>query len=75
MTLSQMASELSDVTGHPVEVRERAPQEARASVLEDGAPEWLADAMVGLQVAFETGVADLNNDHVARVTGRNSRSL
>lgn len=75
ITFSQMASELSDVTDQPVEFRERSPQEARAAILADGAPEWLADAMVGLQVAFGKGIADLNNDHVARVTGRSPRSF
>lgn len=55
--------------GRPVEYRERSPDRARQLLREDGAPEWLAEAMVGLEVAFGKGIADLENDHVARVTG------
>jgi uncharacterized protein YbjT (DUF2867 family) len=75
ITFAQMASELSGVTGQPVEFRELSPEDARAMLQQDGAPQWLADAMVGLQVAFGKGIADLNNDHVARVTGRSPRSF
>ncbi|MEF8813529.1 MAG: FAD-binding protein [Halovenus sp.] len=35
----------------------------------------MASAMVGLQVAFGKDIADLNNDHVDRVTGNHPRSF
>jgi uncharacterized protein YbjT (DUF2867 family) len=75
ITFARMASVIAEATGRPVEFRERDPATAKASLLEDGAPEWLADAMVGLQVAFGEGIADLNNDHVVQVTGTPPRSF
>jgi uncharacterized protein YbjT (DUF2867 family) len=75
ITFAQMASTISEVTGRSVEFRELDPATARASLLEDGAPEWLADAMVGLQVAFGKGIADLNNNDVSRVTGNHPKSF
>lgn len=75
ITFAQMASTISAVTGRPVEFRELTTDTAKARLLEDGAPEWLADAMVGLQTAFGKGIADLNNDHVSRVTGTHPRSF
>lgn len=69
ITFADMAQALTEATGRPVEFRERTPEAAREALLEDGAPEWLADAMVGLEVAFGKGIADLNTDHVQRVTG------
>lgn len=75
ITFEQMARELTEATGRPVEFREQTPVAAREAILEDGGPEWLADAMVGLQVAFGKGIADLNTDHVERVTGAPARSF
>jgi uncharacterized protein YbjT (DUF2867 family) len=75
ITFPEMARELGAATGQPVEFRELTPDEARASLLADGAPEWLADAMVGLEVAFGKGIADLTTDHVRAVTGGKPRDF
>lgn len=75
ITFEQMARVLSTVTGTSVEFREISPKQARQSLREDDTPEWLIESMVGLQVAFGTGIADLNTDHVVQVTGDQPRSF
>lgn len=75
ITFEAMAQALTDATGHNVTFRELTPAEAKQSIVDDGSPEWLADAMVGLQVAFGDGIADLNTDDVQQVTGEPSRSF
>lgn len=69
VTFAEIARTIASITGRDVEFRELSPETARQSYLEDGVPEWLADAMVGLEVAFGKGIADVNTDHVTRVTG------
>lgn len=75
ITFAHMASVISEVTGQTVQFREISPETARESIVEEGGPEWLADAMVGLQVAFGKGIANLNTNHVEQVTGRQPRSF
>jgi len=75
ITFADMAAALSDATGRAVEFRERSPEKEREALLADGAPAWLADAMIGLQVAFGKGIADLNNGHVRDVTGDPPRAF
>ncbi|WP_276274136.1 SDR family oxidoreductase [Haloarcula litorea] len=69
ITFEAMAQALTEATGTEVAFRELAPSEAKRAIINDGGPEWLADAMVGLQVAFGDGLADLNTNDVHRVTG------
>jgi len=75
ISFKAMAQMLSDATDHDVAFQEMAPPEARQSLIADGNPEWLADAMVGLQVAFGNGIADLNTDDIERVTGEPPRDF
>lgn len=75
ITFGHMAGVISAVTDRTVEFRELSPATAREAIITEGAPEWLADAMVGLQVAFGKGIADLSTDHVERVTGTRPRSF
>lgn len=75
ITFEAMAQALTEATGHDVTFRELTPAEAKQSIVDDGGPEWLADAMVGLQVAFGDGIADLNTDDVQQVTGEPPRSF
>jgi uncharacterized protein YbjT (DUF2867 family) len=75
ISFAHVASVISEVTGRTVQYREVSPETARESIVEEGGPEWLADAMVGLQVAFGKGIADLTTDHVQRVTGSRPRSF
>lgn len=75
ISFSAMAQTFTDVTGHRVEYEAVTPAEARQSLLDDGTPAWLADAMVGLQVAFGDGIADLNTSDVTDVTGEAPRGF
>lgn len=75
ITFPEMAEAIAAATGREVAFRELSPEEARASYLADGAPEWLAEAMVGLEVAFGKGIADLTTDDVVRVTGEPPRGF
>lgn len=75
ITFGAMAATLTEATGRQVEFEELTPAEAKQSILNDGNPEWLADAMVGLQVAFGNGIADLNTDHITQITGEPPRSF
>jgi len=75
ITFEAMAQALTEATGQDVTFQELAPAEAKRSIINDGGPEWLADAMVGLQVAFGDGLADLNTDDVQQVTCEPPRSF
>jgi uncharacterized protein YbjT (DUF2867 family) len=75
ITYADVAACLSDATGHTVEFVDVPDEAARAEMLAQGMPDFLADFVVQLFGALRDGIAAEVTDTVLRLTGREPRSF
>lgn len=70
LTLTQMAAQMSAVTGRPTTYVEEGVEEAYASRRPSGEPQWQLDAWVSTYTAIAAGELAAVTDTVERLTGR-----
>ena len=75
MTFTEIAAELSSLTGRPVRFENETLDEARASRAGFGAPDWEVEGWVSSYAAVAAGDLDVVSDDVPRLTGHPARSL
>ena len=75
LTLTEMAAEISEVTGRQVHFHDETVEEAYASRAVYGAPDWQVDAWVSTYTAIAAGELDGVSGDVERLTGRRPTSL
>jgi uncharacterized protein YbjT (DUF2867 family) len=64
-----VAAKLTSVLGKPVKYVQVPPEAALAGMLQNGMPEWNADAIAGLMSIFATGIGAHTTDTVRKITG------
>jgi len=75
LTQSEIAARISRLIGRPVRYVDLAPAELKRAMLGQGAPEWLADALVELQAYYTGGPGAAVTSDAYRVLGREPRSF
>lgn len=75
LTLAEVASLLTEVTGTPTRYLDETVPEAYASRASYGAPDWQVDAWVSTYTAIAAGEVSAVSDTVPRLTGRPATSL
>jgi NAD(P)H dehydrogenase (quinone) len=75
LTFAEMADVVSTVTGREVTFHDETLEEAYASRVAYGAPDWQVDAWVSTYTAVAKGELDGVTDDVERLTGRRPLSL
>jgi uncharacterized protein YbjT (DUF2867 family) len=75
ITCSDVAEALSTATGRPVSFVNVPDDQARAGLVQSGAPEWLAAEMVTMFGELRTGLQSDTTGAVAALTGRAPRSV
>lgn len=73
ITMPQAAAELSEVIGREVTYVDVPRDGFRASLIDAGLPDWVADAIVPMYQAIRDGHAATVTNTVAEVTGRPAR--
>ncbi|WP_270887677.1 SDR family oxidoreductase [Pedococcus sp. 5OH_020] len=75
LSLAEVASLVSEVTGMPTRYVDESVPEAYASRARYGAPDWQVDAWVSTYTAIAAGEVERVSDAVPRLTGRPATSL
>ena len=75
LSLAEMATVITEVTGRDVTFHDETVEEAYASRAVYGAPDWQVDAWVSTYTAIRQGELDGVSDDVERLTGRRPTSL
>ena len=75
LSFAEMAAVVSEVTGREVSFHDETIEEAYASRVVYGAPDWQVDAWVSTYTAVAKGELDGVTDDVERLTGRRPLSL
>ena len=70
LTLDEVASVLTDLTGRPHRFVDETMDEARASRAHFGAPDWLVDAWISTYTAIRDGELEDVSEDVPRLLGR-----
>ena len=70
LTLDEIATILTDLTGRPHRFVDETMAEARASRAHYGAPDWLVDAWISTYTAIRDGELEQVADDVPRLLGR-----
>ena len=70
VTLSDVALQLSELTGRAITYQAETLEEAYASRASHGAPEWEVTGWVTSYAAIAAGELDVLSDNVERITGR-----
>ena len=70
LTLDEIATVLTGLTGRPHRFVDETMEEAKASRSHYGAPEWLVDAWISTYTAIRDGELDAVSDDVPRLLGR-----
>jgi NAD(P)H dehydrogenase (quinone) len=70
LTLAEVAAQLSALTGREVRYQPESVEEAYASRVKYGAPQWMVDAWVSTYTAIAAGELERVSDAVPRLTGR-----
>ena len=70
LTLEQVATILTEVTGRPHRFVDETMEEARASRSHHGAPDWLVDAWISTYTAIRDGELDDVSDDIPRLLDR-----
>ncbi len=72
---AQVAEFISAALGKPVEFVDITAEQFKTGAIQQGVPEWLADALNELYALVRAGYTGLVTDHVVKVTGRAPRSF
>jgi NAD(P)H dehydrogenase (quinone) len=75
LTLTEVAATITEVTGRPVRYEPETPEEAYASRLSYGAPDWQVDAWVSTYTAIAAGELATVSSAVPDLAGHPARSL
>lgn len=75
LTFGEMAVRMSRVLGRDISYVDVAPHEFRATIVDSGMSEWLADALGDLMSAIRAGKAAAVTDEVKKATGRPARPI
>jgi uncharacterized protein YbjT (DUF2867 family) len=75
VTFAEVADTLSRVLAIPVRYVDLTDEQLKAGMIGGGQPEWLATALVELNVYARQGHASVVTDTVERVTGRAPRTI
>jgi uncharacterized protein YbjT (DUF2867 family) len=70
LSLDEVATVLTEVTGRPHRFVDETMEEAKASRSHYGAPEWLVDAWISTYTAIRDGELDAVSDDIPRLLGR-----
>lgn len=74
-TDAEIARWISEIAGYAVQYLDLPPDELRQGMLDSGAPEWMADDMVGLEQVKAAGWASAVSPDVSRVLGRPAKAM
>ena len=75
LSLDEIATQMSEVTGRQVRYERETVEEAYASRAPYGAPDWQVDAWVSTYTAIAAGETSEVTDHVEQVAGHPPTSL
>lgn len=75
ISLAEVADTLSNVADREITYQETSTAEAKAVLMDQGSPEWLATEQVALFRGFAKGAGDVETSDVQEVLGRQPRSL
>jgi uncharacterized protein YbjT (DUF2867 family) len=75
LTFAEIAAELTRLTGRKVAYKDETMEEAWASRAAYAAPDWMVEAWISTYTAVARGELDRVTDTVARITGREPRTL
>lgn len=75
ISLAEVANTLSQVAGQEFTYQETSAAEAKAVLIDQGSPEWLATEQVALFRGFAKGAGEVETNDVQEVLGRKPRSL
>ena len=70
LTNDEIAEKLSQVAGREIKYIDLPPAEFKKALLNAGAPNWSADALLDLQRLYREGKASKVTDDIVRLTGR-----
>lgn len=75
LSYKEVADKLSDAIGREVMYVDIPPDVARAGIISNGLPEWLADDLIGLYDMFSANEAAEVDPAVEQITGRPGRTI
>jgi NAD(P)H dehydrogenase (quinone) len=75
LSLDEAARTAAEVLGRPLSYEPEAPEQARASRADLGAPSWLVEAWISTYTAIAAGEMDVVTDAVERLTGHPATPL